>query len=709
MRFLRTTLLLAALLSLPLARPGAVQAQDEVALFADNITYHTSTEELVAEGNVEVYYQGRRLSAARVYYDAANETVRAEGPIRLESPEGVVLLADLAELSTGFQDGLIQGARLIFQQQFQIASVEAARTGGRFNTLYKTVASSCSVCATNPVPLWRIRARRIVHDEQEERIYFENAWFDVFGVPVFWAPRVKIPAPGAERAEGFLPPMATTSDVYGFGAKLPFYFPLGEHADVTLTPFLTTTGAAILEGEYRQRFKFGAFRLSGAYAFNDGLGEQNRGFVTSEGAFALPQGYRADFLLNLASDRSFLGQFGYSDTDRLLSFASINRVRERELIDVRVEGYQTLREYEQQAEIPMVLPKVTYRRTWPIGDGVAGLDAGVLGIAREEGLDMLRLNVGGDWRGDTFLDNGMRITGYADLGGLLYQVDNAVEYENGLLARLVPLIGAEVRWPFMRASGTATHVIEPVAQLLYSETLGDEVPNEDSVSPELDETNLFALNRFPGLDRQETGLRLNLGVNYTRIDPSGWAIGATFGRVFRAAENMDLPMGSGLHGYKSDYVTAASFELPQGLTVIGRSLFDDSFDFKRAEFQFDYESTNFDFNGSYTFLAGDQDDPVLGNVFERQEFALDSRYRILPNWDISGEWRYDLVANKSIYAGGGVVYGNECVEAELTVYRRFTSSNDVPEDTQFALEVNLLGLSGQNSEEDWPARRCRSI
>ncbi|MHA3978574.1 LPS-assembly protein LptD [Halovulum sp. GXIMD14794] len=707
MRVLRTTLLLATLLTSPLTAqtvPG-----DEVALFADNITYSTQTEELVAEGNVEVYYQGRRLSATRVYYNAATETVRAEGPIRLESPEGVVLLADLAELSTWFQEGLVQGARLIFQQQFQIASVEGARTGGRYNTLYKTVASSCAVCAENPIPLWRIRARRIVHDEQEERIYFENAWFDVFGVPVFWAPRVKIPAPGAERAEGFLPPVATTSDVYGFGAKLPFYYPLGEHSDITLTPFATTTGAAILEAEYRQRLRFGAFRLSGAYAFDDGLGEQNRGFVTSEGAFALPQGFRADVLLNLASDRSFLGQFGYSDTDRLLSYASVNRVRERELIDVRVEGYQTLREDELQSEIPLVLPKVTYRRTWPIGDGVAGLDAGVLGITREEGRDMLRLNVGGDWRGDTFLSNGMRVTGYADLAGLLYQVDDDPEYDDGLLARLVPLVGAEIRWPFARSSGTATHVVEPVAQLLFSETIGDDVPNEDSVSPELDETNLFALNRFPGLDRQEGGLRLNLGINYTRIDPAGWAIGATFGRVLRAEKNQEFPMGSGLRGYESDYVAAASFELPRGLTVIGRSLFSGDLDFKRAEFQFDYESTKFDLNGSYTFLAGDRDDPVLGNVVERQEFAIDSRYRILPNWDISGEWRFDLAANRSTYAGGGVTYGNECVEAELTVYRRFTSSNDVPEDTRIALEVNLLGLGGPGSQEDWPARRCRSI
>ncbi|MSU89878.1 LPS assembly protein LptD [Rhodobacteraceae bacterium 2CG4] len=703
LRLWLTVLLLALLTTRPLL------AQETVALFADDITYRTATGQLVAEGNVEVYYQGNRLSAERIFYDAAAETVRAEGTIRLEGPDGVVILADLVELSTDFRTGLVQGARLIFQQQFQIASVEGARTGGRYNTLYKTVASSCSVCAGAPVPIWRIRARRVVHDEQAQRIYFENAWFDVFGLPVFYAPRLRIPAPGVDRAAGVLPPVATTSDFSGFGLKLPYYFPLGRHSDLTLTPFATTTGATILEAEYRRRFESGALRLAGAYALYDGNGVSNRAFVLAEGAFALPRGFRADLRLHRATDRSFLGQFGYSDRDRLLSYGSINRVRRRDLFDLRIEGYQTLREGEPQSEIPIMLPKLDYRRIWTVGSSVFGADAGVLGVVREAGRDVARLDLGADWNGDLTLDNGVLVAGFADVEGVVYQVGDDADFP-GTRSRLTPLVGAELRWPLARTTAGATHVIEPVVQAVYSRALGEsDVPNEDSVSPELDETNLFALNRFPGIDRRESGLRLNLGVNYTRIDPSGWTVGATLGRVLRTESNDEFPEGSGLRGYSSDFVAAASLALPSGFSVTGRSLFDSALEFKRAEMELDYASRRFDVNASYTFLAGDSADPVLGSVTERQEIAIGSRYRVRPNWDVRGEWRYDLADSRSIFAGGGLAFGNECVEAELTVSRRFTSVNDVPEDTRVSLQVNLVGLSGDRGTEDWPAQRCRGI
>lgn len=701
-------LCLTIVLALVLARPLA--AQEAVALFADDISYQTRTRELVADGNVEVYYQGNRLSADRIFYDAAAETVRAEGAIRLENPEGVVILADLAQLSTDFRTGLIEGARLIFQQQFQIASVEGARTGGRFNTLYKTVASSCSVCADNPIPIWRIRALRVVHDEQKERIYFHEAWFDVFGVPIFYAPRLRIPAPGVTRAEGFLPPEATTSDFLGVGIKTPYYYPLGEHADLTLTPFATTSGALILEAEYRRRFESGAMRLTGAYAASDGNGGSNRGYILAEGAFALSRDFRADLKLNYASDRSFLGQFGYSDADRLLSYASINRVRRRDFIDLRVEAYQTLREDEQQSGIPVMLPKLDYRRIWTEGTSVFGVDAGVLGVVREVGRDVARVDLGADWHGDLTLGNGMLFAGIADLEGVVYQVEDDAEFSNDAHARLTPLVGAELRWPFARTTAGATHVVSPIVQVVYSDAIGDEdVPNEDSVSPELDETNLFALNRFPGIDRRESGLRVNMGLNYTRIDPDGWKIGATLGRVLRTEPNKVFAEGSGLRGYSSDFVAAASVELPSGFFVTGRSLFDSQLEFKRAEMEMDYESRRFDINASYTFLAGDSDDPVLGNVTEQQEFAIDSRYRVHPNWDLRGEWRYDLADGRSIYAGGGVTFGNECLEAMLTVSRSFTSVNDVPEDTTVSLQVNLAGLSSDGTSGDWPERSCRGI
>lgn len=705
MRLLALTLLLA----LFAVTARAQTAPEAVSLFADSIQYRTQDRAIVASGSVEAYYDGYRLSASEIRYDAQQGTIHAEGPIRLESPEGAIILASLAELSDDFRNGLIEGARLILDREFQVASVEAQRSEGRYNTFYKTVATSCSVCPGNPTPIWRIRARRVVHDSVKQRLYFENAWLDILGLPVLWVPRLRVPEPGVRRAEGLLVPSFASSDVFGFGVKLPYFIPRGDHADITLTPFLTTGGARILETEYRRRFDNGALRVGGAWAFRDGLGDGNRGFLELDAVFALPKDFVGTLSINRATDRSFLGQFNYSDADRLTSTAAVTRTRATEYIDLRAEAYQTLREDEKQGEIPILLPGLTWRRYWNAGpmDGQLGAEAGLINLARQNGRDVLRGNVSLDWRGQRILPLGIVAEGIADIAAEGYFVRDDPAFEGKTLLRGTPTVGVELRWPFSRIKGEAVHVVEPVAQLIYSDTLGDvDVPNEDSLLPELDETNLFSTNRFPGIDGRETGLRLNTGINYTRYDPSGWNIGVTVGRIFRTAESDAFAEGTGLGGESSDYVASVALDLPPGLSLIGRSRFDPDFAFRRADLEFGYETEGLDVSTSYIYLAADDTNPVLGSLEERQEVSLAGRYRFARHWEMDGEWRYDIADDRSIFAGGGLTYGNECIEAGLSLSRRFTSSNNVPRSTEISLEISLAGV-GTGRSGGWPTTQCR--
>ena len=154
-----------------------------------------------------------------------------------------------------------------------------------------------------------------------------------------------------------------------------------------------------------------------------------------------------------------------------------------------------------------------------------------------------------------------------------------------------PTLAGELRWPWVRHTGAADHVIEPVVQVVYVRALQDqdEIPNEDSRLPEFDETNLFAFNRFPGLDRLETGLRANMGISYTRQDPSGWSAGFTLGRILRADPVDDFAAGTGLDGRWSNYVAAVSVDFAWGLTAINRALFDTGMGFRRNEFALAYD------------------------------------------------------------------------------------------------------------------------
>ena len=217
-------------------------------LSADAVTYDRETQVLVASGDVEVLYRGRVLHASRITYDERADQIRAEGPIVLTDPDGGVLLADSAALTPDLAEGLISSARLLIDGQLQLAAAEVRRTDGRYAVLQRTIVSSCTICAGNPTPTWAIRASRVTEDATAQRLYFENARLEAFGVPIAYLPRLSIPEPGVARASGFLPPSFQQSDIYGFGIKAPYYRVLGPSSDATVAPFVTTEGGFLLEG-----------------------------------------------------------------------------------------------------------------------------------------------------------------------------------------------------------------------------------------------------------------------------------------------------------------------------------------------------------------------------------------------------------------------------------------------------------------------------
>ncbi|MGL5009153.1 MAG: LPS-assembly protein LptD, partial [Paracoccaceae bacterium] len=157
--------LLAVLLSVFLLTLPAA-AQDRAALIADSVSI-AGDNQLIAEGGVEVLYRGVRLRAARIVYDRSTDRLVITGPIVLEDGGETIVFADQADLRADLTEGILTSARVVLNQQLQLASSEVQRIGGRYTQLGQTVASSCKICAGDPTPLWEIRASRVVHDQLE--------------------------------------------------------------------------------------------------------------------------------------------------------------------------------------------------------------------------------------------------------------------------------------------------------------------------------------------------------------------------------------------------------------------------------------------------------------------------------------------------------------------------------------------------------------
>ena len=695
---------------------GPATAQDRATLVADSIELRGDSV-LVAEGHVEIFFRGQRLTATRILYDRANDRLEIAGPIVLTDDKNVTILADQAAMKADLTEGVLTSARMVLNQQLQLAAAELMRVGGRYTSLKRVVASSCKVCAGNPTPLWEIRARRVVHDQVAQQLYFDHAQLRVAGLPVFYIPRLRMPDPTLKRATGFLIPAFRIDSNLGTGIKIPYFLTLGKSRDLLISPYLTTKGARSVELRYRQAFATGDINITGSVSLDNQLPGETRGYVVAKGQFTLPSSFGLSFRAETVSDPAYLLDYGYPDKDRLDSRIEVSRIRRNEHIAARLIGFQSIREGESIDALPSVIGDLTYHRRFSLGalGGEGGLRFQTHGHARSsnstvdgngdgiaDGRDLARATVRLDWRRNWVLSNGMVASALGEAAADYYTIREDQIYA-GTSSRLHGAAAVELRWPWVNTGGGGVaHVIEPVAQLVISPTGTENLPNEDSALVEFDEGNLFSLNRFPGSDATERGMRANLGVSYLRSDPAGWSLGVTVGRVFRTADPDQFSVASGLDGVTSNWLAAWQLDMQDGLQVTNRLLLDDNLGLTKAELRLKLVREKYSVSAGYVQVLADLDE---NRPDPTSELVLDGSVKMTPAWTSRVSTRYDFETGRAAKAGMGLAFRNECLLVDLSLSRRFTSSTSVKPTTEFGLSVELLGFGG--GSETGPARQCR--
>ncbi|MEP2781048.1 MAG: LPS assembly protein LptD [Pseudoruegeria sp.] len=699
MRSVRT---LCLIVGLSISFPFEIQAQEAATLIADNVTL-AGNNTITAQGHVEVFYDGAILNATQIIYDASTEELEILGPIVITYGDGTRVLAEQATLDTQLQNGILNSARLVLDQQLQLAAASINRIEGRYTQLNNTVASSCHVCASNPVPLWQIRATKIVHDELERQLYFEGARFEIVGVPVMYFPRLRLPDPTVERASGFLIPTVQSDSTTGVGIKIPYFIAIGDSKDLTVSPLITTE-TKTLEFGYRQEFVEGELDVEGAITRDKIRPDEWRGYLFADGSYGLSQDFVLNYDIEITSDKDYLLEYDYSNKDRLDSTLEVTRTRRDEYISTSYTHYRSLRESENNEEIPTEVFDATYEKQFTPGvlGGIATFNLDGHSHFRhssedgENGRDMARASGTLSWYRDWEMNNGMIFKTLAQGQADYFKIrqDSAFTKDQ---TQFLPTIGAELRWPHMKTSaGGVVHVLEPMVQLLWTGERSADVPNEDSTLIEFDEGNLFGLSRFPGFDDSEEGFRANIGATWTRYDPDGWELGVTVGKIYRDTDINNFSTGSGLSGAESDWLTAVNFGLGDNFYVVNRTLFDNGFSLTKNETRFEWIDDGIDISSSYIWMV---EDSTQERYDRTSEWTLDAEYQLASNWIGKADWRYDFEAGSAATAGIGLEYFNECVSVDLSVSRRFTSTSTVDPSTNVSLKVNLLGFGSDNRRQ----------
>ena len=388
----------------PRPKPTAQQIRRQsdkapMLLQATEMQYDYTNKRVAAVGNVQIYYTGSTLEADKVIYDETTKRMHAEGNVRLTEADGKITYGELMNLSDDFRDGFVDSLRLDGADQTRMAAARADRSSGNFTVLHSGIYTACEPCKEDPKkpPLWQVKAARIVHDEGEKMVYFENAQLEFFGKPVAYFPYFSAPDPTVKRKTGMLMPVFSYNGKYGLGIEVPYYWALAPDYDATVTPLITTRQGPVMQGEYRQRLVNGAFsvRAVGVYQLDKSAflradntptpGYQTaRGSVETSGQFALNSKWVWGWDGVLPSDKTFYqdynlwtyrqlqqaqSPFKNGATEGISQFYIAGR-GDRSYFDTRSVYFYGFSEADSQRQLPVIYPVMDY--TYTFGSPILG-------------------------------------------------------------------------------------------------------------------------------------------------------------------------------------------------------------------------------------------------------------------------------------------------------------------------------------------------
>ena len=154
---------------------------------ADELQYDNTNNRILAVGNVRIYYNGSTIEANRIVYEQKTKRMRAEGNVRITEADGKIVNGEIIDVTDQFRDGFIDSLQLESADKTRFAAPRGERSGGRYTTFQSGVYTACEACKDDPnkPPRWQVRATRIIHDDSEKMIYFEDARLEFAGVPLF--------------------------------------------------------------------------------------------------------------------------------------------------------------------------------------------------------------------------------------------------------------------------------------------------------------------------------------------------------------------------------------------------------------------------------------------------------------------------------------------------------------------------------------------
>ena len=667
---------------------------------ADSVVYDDKNKKIIAIGNVEAVHEGAILLADRLEYDMVKDVIIAKDNVTVSYSDGKTVFSDRMEVTSDFKAGIADNIIIKNSDGSYFTAKDLKAAVDAEMVMHSASYTPCDMCEGKD-PSWELNASKVTYDQQGESVSYQNAYFNLFGVPIMYLPYFSHGDMKKDSKTGFLTPKFGTSKKLGAMFSLPLFIHITDNHKVTLTPTYLSKENPLFSGDYHGYTSHSKIDFRGSYVQQKD--DDERYFFNIKTATHLTENWRLRTDLYSISDDTFLKVYDLPNKDDpwFMDTVGLDGFWRNSNLNISYYYFKDLRSNVDNKTMPTVFPAVDFNY-YSDPNKFGGFYNFKFNSALIKRDKLYKHRDERYQRYTAMFDYNLPLKGkFGDmykittsLRGDIYNLDNTTSSDatlySGTKSRFYPELSFTASYPLVRTDKKFTQIIEPKMVLAVAPNLKEikEIPNEDSRDFELTESNILATNRFSGYDKVETGNRMNFGVNWNLYAHDGYSLTTFMGQSYRLTDTDYFPTNSGMGKGFSDYIGAVNFSGSPFFNMdYSFRLNKDDLRIKRSELSMGLGNTFLKANLSYLFIKANYQDGA--DYKDREELKLGLTSSLTRYIKAAFGTKYNMYTDKTVETVFKIGYEDECLGLYFNFKRDFTQDRDYKGDTTVMITLNL--------------------
>ena len=734
------------------------QQKDIYTFSANKLTYSQDNNIIEATGNVVAKNQeGKQISSDKIIYNKKTQQLSTFGNSKFTDDKGGTLFAESfeynlekkiisAEKKVKFIDkekNTYYFSKLNADDKFDEIigfdinadlNKQNLKSGDKFNEFIEPRFSGKSASIKNNITIvkdarfttckktnetdgcayWNLNAGELIHDKEQKKITYKNASLDLNNVPVLYLPYFAHPDPTVKRESGFLPPtLANLGGDIGSTIKIPYFYPVSQSADFTVSPVYYFKQHPLLLGEYREKFKNGDISLEGGFTQGykevtttktDGSRHHlygNLNLIFSDKILdqtilntKIQQVNNPTYLrvnkINSTND-GFKKNLIKEDDTKLTNEINLNSFGKTENFNIKAATYRDTSVTKNSDQYSYLLPELSYSKYNLFDENNLSFNSIFKSQNSNTNQNKSTFINNLDYSTQDFYNNSLGI-GYkflTKLNNINYYSDYKTPNQD-LNSQINPVVGFDTSLPFAKINKDTEQYIVPRILTRYAP---GKMTNATTNDTTLNTDNIFSMNRMNSDELIEKDLSFNLGADWiwqekknNNKEPEKATI--SVGQVLKLNKDLDMPTKSSLQKSNSDIVSKINYLSPKNFDVTLKSTFDNQL--------------NHVYYNDFTFKKNFTSSEINFNFYEKNSHIGNERYAkanvtsyITDSTKLKIESDRNLKTDLTNSHKLGIENENECIRYGFYLQKNYSSDKDLKPATSVYFGVTLLPF-GEN-------------